>query len=151
MLYLRPLSTRPRPFSRLHRLNSNFLTSTSTQDSTIMGRFILCLAAFGSIVNAFPHLMQRDPSIPRTSPEMQIQARQLSVSEGNCGPTACTVFDETDQFVNVTPGSPHQYVPPGSGDIRGPCPGLNAAANHGFLPHNGVPSITQSNYLYLRL
>ena len=24
----------------------------------------------------------------------------------------------------------HQYVAPGSGDIRGPCPGLNAAANH---------------------
>lgn len=24
----------------------------------------------------------------------------------------------------------HQYVAPGSDDIRGPCPGLNAAANH---------------------
>ncbi|KAG9890324.1 hypothetical protein KCU94_g15163, partial [Aureobasidium melanogenum] len=27
----------------------------------------------------------------------------------------------------------HQYVAPGPNDIRGPCPGLNAAANHNFL------------------
>jgi hypothetical protein len=26
---------------------------------------------------------------------------------------------------------------PGPGDIRGPCPGLNTLANHGFLPRNG--------------
>ncbi|KAL8909766.1 MAG: hypothetical protein Q9171_004911, partial [Xanthocarpia ochracea] len=25
-----------------------------------------------------------------------------------------------------------------AGDKRGPCPGLNALANHGYLPHNGV-------------
>jgi len=29
------------------------------------------------------------------------------------------------------------YVAPGPGDVRSPCPGLNALANHGFLPHNG--------------
>lgn len=28
--------------------------------------------------------------------------------------------------------------------MRGPCPGLNAAANHGFLPHNGIPSLLQT-------
>jgi hypothetical protein len=33
---------------------------------------------------------------------------------------------------------------PGSGDIRGPCPGLNAAANHGYLPRNGIASIEQT-------
>jgi hypothetical protein len=64
--------------------------------------------------------------------------------EGNCNPTPRGVFDEVDQFVDVSPGSAHQYIAPGQGDIRAPCPGLNAAANHGFLPHNGVPSITQS-------
>ena len=26
---------------------------------------------------------------------------------------------------------------PGPNDIRGPCPGLNALANHGFLPRDG--------------
>jgi hypothetical protein len=32
----------------------------------------------------------------------------------------------------------HQFVAPGPNDIRGPCPGLNAAANHNFLSHDGI-------------
>ncbi|KAK5994757.1 Peroxidase stcC-like protein [Cladobotryum mycophilum] len=31
----------------------------------------------------------------------------------------------------------HNFVPPGPGDSRSPCPGLNSLANHGFLPHDG--------------
>ena len=30
-----------------------------------------------------------------------------------------------------------QYVPPGLGDIRSPCPGFNTMANHGVFPRNG--------------
>jgi Peroxidase, family 2 len=30
-----------------------------------------------------------------------------------------------------------QWAPPGPGDLRGPCPGLNTLANHGYLPRNG--------------
>lgn len=37
----------------------------------------------------------------------------------------------------------HPYVAPGPGDIRGPCPGLNTLANHGYLPHNGIVSPDQ--------
>ncbi|KAK5164251.1 uncharacterized protein LTR77_009945 [Saxophila tyrrhenica] len=29
------------------------------------------------------------------------------------------------------------FHPPGSGDVRSPCPGLNALANHNFIPHDG--------------
>ncbi|KAK9413016.1 putative Heme haloperoxidase family profile domain-containing protein [Seiridium unicorne] len=32
----------------------------------------------------------------------------------------------------------HQFIAPTDQDIRGPCPGLNAAANHGFLARDGV-------------
>ena len=32
---------------------------------------------------------------------------------------------------------------PGPNDIRGPCPGLNAAANHNFLAHDGVTTFTE--------
>lgn len=59
----------------------------------------------------------------------------ISKSQTNCGPTPCLTFDEKDQAVNI--GGEHVYAAPGLGDIRGPCPGLNAAANHGFLPRNG--------------
>lgn len=29
------------------------------------------------------------------------------------------------------------WSPPGAGDVRSPCPGINSLANHGFLPHDG--------------
>lgn len=32
----------------------------------------------------------------------------------------------------------HPWIAPGPGDIRGPCPGLNTLANHGYLPRNGI-------------
>ncbi|THU90505.1 Cloroperoxidase [Dendrothele bispora CBS 962.96] len=31
----------------------------------------------------------------------------------------------------------HQWQAPGPNDLRGPCPGLNTLANHGFLPRDG--------------
>jgi len=37
----------------------------------------------------------------------------------------------------------HYFVAPKSTDIRGPCPGLNAAANHGFLAHDGITTFNE--------
>ena len=45
-------------------------------------------------------------------------------------------FDAAEQYVSNT--GEHAFVPPSGDDQRGPCPGLNAMANHGYLPHNGV-------------
>jgi hypothetical protein len=50
-------------------------------------------------------------------------------------------FDAPTQYVSTT--GEHAYVAPTSTDLRGPCPGLNAMANHGYLPHNGVATISQ--------
>lgn len=50
-----------------------------------------------------------------------------------------TTFDPTSQQVSTT--GEYAWVAPGAGDQRGPCPGLNALANHGYLPHNGVADI----------
>ena len=50
-------------------------------------------------------------------------------------------FKAADQFVDVRPGSGHDWQAPKFTDKRGECPGLNAAANHGFLPRNGLPTI----------
>lgn len=73
----------------------------------------------------------------------QTAAQALSAAESNCGPNGpCLGFNEKAQFVSTT--GEHAYRPPGKGDIRGPCPGLNAAANHGYLPRNGVPNILQT-------
>lgn len=37
----------------------------------------------------------------------------------------------------------HKFQPPNfeNGDQRGPCPGLNALANHGYIPRSGVVSV----------
>lgn len=50
-------------------------------------------------------------------------------------------FDASKQYVSTT--GAHAYVAPKSTDLRGPCPGLNAMANHGYIPHNGVATISQ--------
>lgn len=37
----------------------------------------------------------------------------------------------------------HYFSAPGANDIRGPCPGLNTAANHNFLSHDGVTTFNE--------
>ncbi|KUJ23300.1 putative aromatic peroxygenase [Mollisia scopiformis] len=37
----------------------------------------------------------------------------------------------------------HAFVAPGPNDIRGPCPGLNTAANHNFLAHDGITTFSE--------
>ncbi|KAL8707502.1 MAG: hypothetical protein Q9220_007492 [cf. Caloplaca sp. 1 TL-2023] len=37
----------------------------------------------------------------------------------------------------------HAFEAPGPNDIRGPCPGLNTAANHHFLSHDGITNFTE--------
>ncbi|KAF2729210.1 Cloroperoxidase [Polyplosphaeria fusca] len=74
----------------------------------------------------------------------QIPNLPLSENEGNSGPIDSTTFSASEQYVNVKSGSGHDYRAPGANDRRGPCPGLNAAANHAFLPRNGLPTIQQT-------
>ncbi|KAJ5585785.1 hypothetical protein N7450_005572 [Penicillium hetheringtonii] len=69
-------------------------------------------------------------------------ALRFSRAETNCGPTTpCSYFDASDQFVSVE--GEHEYVAPTSDQIRGPCPGLNAAANHAYIPRSGIASIEE--------
>jgi len=98
---------------------------------------------------AFPGLaaLPLHPNGPNIVPRQSLPSNlPLSSQEGNSGPIPSLLFDPVDQFVDVRPGTAHAYVPPKSTDERGPCPGLNAAANHGFLPHNGIPNIPQSEF-----
>jgi hypothetical protein len=50
-------------------------------------------------------------------------------------------FDAAAQHIDVS--GDHAFLPPGHGDLRGPCPGLNALANHNYLPRDGVATITE--------
>ncbi|KAF9260270.1 Cloroperoxidase [Marasmius fiardii PR-910] len=60
---------------------------------------------------------------------------------------AVAVTASTDSQVDW---SSHRWQAPGPSDTRGPCPGLNTLANHGFLPRNGrnisIPMILQAGH-----
>lgn len=51
-------------------------------------------------------------------------------------------YNAQEQYVDLT-SDEHKFIPPGPGDIRGPCPGLNLLANHGYLNRNGVTNLFQ--------
>lgn len=46
-------------------------------------------------------------------------------------------------MLNQTVSGSHAFSPPNfdDGDQRGPCPGLNALANHNYIPHTGITSL----------
>ena len=69
-------------------------------------------------------------------------ARSLSKARSNCGNIPCLVFDEEAQRVSTS--GDHAWAAPQPGQIRGPCPGLNAAANHGYLSRSGVTTLLES-------
>jgi hypothetical protein len=61
-----------------------------------------------------------------------------------------STFDAADQRFPISPT--HQFIQAGPNDHRGPCPGLNSLANHGFISRSGVDSflniIKASNEVY---
>merc|ERR1711988_1341637 len=131
---------------------------------TILNTFIMKNAVVSSLLvsgaAAFPWVAMQpgvDSSILRLKPRQQ-------VGEGPGGPDTCPFNANhegarpvTDEYPynNAKDGIPgngkggyqvpapgdtaHQFEAPDySKDIRGPCPGLNAAANHHFLAHDDI-------------
>ena len=49
-------------------------------------------------------------------------------------------------LTTCTVSGSHKFIPPNfqAGDQRGPCPGLNALANHGYIGRNGVTNVGTS-------
>jgi hypothetical protein len=79
----------------------------------------------------------------RQSLPLPNDALGISRAETNCGPTLpCPAFNAEEQFISVE--GEYAYAAPAEDEIRGPCPGLNAAANHGYLPRSGVASIEET-------
>lgn len=104
---------------------------------------LLGVAKMLSTAPAFIALAQVVHAFPGISPDV-LFARQTSGNQDG-SPLKCTPtpppFDASKQYVSNQ--GAYQFVAPGPTDARGPCPGLNAAANHNYLPHNGVATIDQ--------
>ncbi|KAL8684420.1 MAG: hypothetical protein Q9224_006361 [Gallowayella concinna] len=94
-------------------------------------------ALLASQVVAFPHL---DPNALHGLLKRGAEAKDCPFSHATTHqhtkrqPT----FDPIAQRVSTT--GKHAWKAPNlaAGDKRGPCPGLNALANHGYLPHDGI-------------
>ncbi|KAF4622686.1 hypothetical protein G7Y89_g14341 [Cudoniella acicularis] len=67
---------------------------------------------------------------------------EASAQEKRAGTPLGPGFSASEQYVSNT--GDYAFVLPGPNDLRGPSPGLNVMANYGYIPRNGVASITQS-------
>lgn len=103
-----------------------------------MVKLILSLLPLVSVAAAWPTVMEMDMHLKRAA-----TSGRLNTGAGHPFPS----FDAKAQYVDVGPGSGHEFHSPGPNDRRGQCPGLNAAANHGFLPRNGLPTIVDSEFI----
>lgn len=51
-------------------------------------------------------------------------------------------FDPARQLISTT--GEHRFIAPVLGDLRGPCPGLNSLANHGYIARNGLTNLFEA-------
>jgi len=87
--------------------------------------------ALAGVANAYPSVMAR----------LAEQAQAAAPNVKRQTPISIPPFDAASQYVSNQ--GAHKFVPPGPTDQRGPCPGLNAMANHNYMPHNGIATIEQ--------
>ncbi|KAF2763409.1 Cloroperoxidase [Pseudovirgaria hyperparasitica] len=102
----------------------------------MLSKNILALAGLVPTVLSWPTVMEINDKLMRAR-----TTGRLNTGVGHPFPS----FDAADQYVDVSDGSGHEFLPPGPNDLRGQCPGLNAAANHGFLPRNGRTTPLQTS------
>ncbi|KAI5363761.1 putative chloroperoxidase [Septoria linicola] len=114
-----------------------------------------CLAVLAgslALTSAFPFALdqlaaesvatlEKRQSVPSNTPG-SAAAKAFSRSRKHCGVRGCTTFDAVAQKVSVT--GAYAYASPRPDQIRGPCPGLNAAANHGYIPRAGYMTIVET-------
>ncbi|KAK1977515.1 hypothetical protein LZ30DRAFT_256194 [Colletotrichum cereale] len=99
------------------------------------------LASLAASAAAFPsmatkedleNLLKRDPA-----PEPQLVTGIIGALTNTITGLLGSVAQGALNANNKRPEPGFDFRAPGPGDSRGPCPGLNLLANHGYLPRNG--------------
>lgn len=98
---------------------SLFITLAATSVSCFPAGFDEALAKRNADASACPHLKARAQNGKRDNIGFNAALQRISTSGKNA------------------------FVPPTKTDQRGPCPGLNALANHNYISHDGVAPMTQ--------
>ncbi|CAK4007144.1 aromatic peroxygenase-like [Lecanosticta acicola] len=108
-------------------------------------KFLATTALLASNVAAFPYMIDKLVAPLADNARFQKykreQAEERAVHGTGVGalPLVPPPFDAATQYVSNQ--GQYAFVAPTASDSRGECPGLNAIANHGYLPHNGHASI----------
>jgi hypothetical protein len=89
----------------------------------------ICLTV--GLASAYPNILQH----------LEERDSKGGPSWGGLLPLTTPKFDAKAQYVDTN--GEHAWQAPSETDQRGPCPGLNALANHGYLPHNGIGTMDQ--------
>lgn len=108
--------------------------NTSHRITTMKSAISLAiLGALAPYATAFPAAMMaaanQDPKIMARTKEItaMIEARQAGAGAASKIFEPVPIFNARAQYVDVSAGSGHEFVPPSGDDLRGPCPGLNAS------------------------
>ncbi|KZV84535.1 Cloroperoxidase [Exidia glandulosa HHB12029] len=101
----------------------------------LLSHVVVVLFAVGaSALSMTPHA----PLIGRTDEEIEAFARSYPGS----GPQPLPPPIE-DTGVKLVYDAAHPFMKPTKGQMRGPCPGMNTLANHGYLPRSGIATPQQ--------
>ncbi|KAF2853377.1 Cloroperoxidase [Plenodomus tracheiphilus IPT5] len=95
----------------------------------------LLLASSSSLVDAFPALSARN--LEGLTPE------KLNGALGEVEKLRNDTRFLVDILKPVECTGKHAFVAPKATDQRGPCPGLNALANHNYISHDGITSFAE--------
>jgi hypothetical protein len=83
------------------------------------------LAVLAPLASAYPghiiELLKSDPELAARA--VEILERQTGADSATAVFEPIPVFDASTQYIDVSPGSGHEWVAPGPSDNRGPCPG----------------------------
>jgi len=102
------------------------------------------LSLIASTADAFPSLVpgsQQDDAILSQWRKLQVELSGNGTI--STGPHARLAQDPLNTPIQVD--GKHRFIPPdfSKGDQRGPCPGLNSLANHGYISRDGVTSLAE--------
>ncbi|UZJ55765.1 hypothetical protein CBS101457_005085 [Exobasidium rhododendri] len=98
---------------------------------------LACLAALLPCAFAFPAYVDQVDKRLLSNPTAAVN-NGAGLLSGILGGIAESVNPDDKR-----PDAAHPFIAPGPTDQRGPCPGLNTLANHGYLPRNGIVTAGQ--------
>ncbi|KAJ7673803.1 Chloroperoxidase [Mycena polygramma] len=72
-----------------------------------------------------------------------VAVNAVDIQDGQTGVLMVVPPRQTDTGTKRIPDADHPFIAPGPNDMRGPCPGLNTLANHGYISRNGITSFEE--------